>query len=144
MAVAVDPQEAFVEHEGHKIPEQTIVEMHGRISGWLANCCGLAGDKELEVGSYGGMTHVHSVEDALAIRIAAMRGVPPAPNLPRGWGTYAMGYVICSSTPYQGVDEYMRGAGFKVLDTFRNPAHGSGQLVTIWGAPSIDGHGRGE
>lgn len=131
MTVAT-PTGASVVVEGVEVSEAVISQMTNNVKDWFAQNCGLAATTDLESASYGGMGYVKSVQHALAIRILAYRNV-------RGYRT---GYVIASSTDGQErnnpkIRECMLAAGFKVLDTYVNPAHNSNAVITIWGAQSI-------
>jgi len=118
----------------YKVPQELIRQMGAQTKDWFAQNCGLSAMKDLLSESYGGMGSVTSVEAALAIRIAAYRNSN---------GSYHTGYVIASSTNRQEAGspkmrEYMLAAGFKVLDTYVNPAHNSGATITIWGAAALN------
>jgi len=118
----------------YKVPQALISQMGQQTKDWFAQNCGLSATKDLLSESYGGMSSVQSVEAALAIRIAAYRNAG---------GSYRTGYVIASSTNRQEAGspkmrEYMLAAGFKVLDTYVNPAHNSGATITIWGAAALN------
>lgn len=117
-----------------KFNNAEIENVRASQKGFFAGCCGLA------MTEHSGMYNIATVRQAMLIRVAAWKTRKRDPKVPYQYGDdYNSGYVLCSTDKFQTarMSEQLVEAGFKAFDTFINPAHGSGNTITVWGAATI-------
>ena len=133
------PPKLTITIEGKEILLKKIESLRQSLTA-ITSCCGLSGQGREDapkpsVADFAGMYQIQSVEDALAMRVAAWRGTT------RGqFPGYHTGYVLCSASKQGTLSQHMIDAGFTKVAEFNNPAHpvyGAGTLITVWGATSI-------